>query len=322
MVKTVISNAIKLENKINKGILKWEYLIPYILLLVIIVDISLDFEDILFMHHNGLIATIFQPIFLLVFFIIIPLKKVGWFIIYNLIVLFFTYYSYKYGKKHNRKFVILAWSSLIFTYISNFILRFSEVSFFWDYYNVFYFISFLICLGGFETYFRRNKIKFETIFNIFKIIVIYIGFIFLISYITGTVIESYEASNKIGFSGWFVSSNSIGHLLTIIFPIILYNFLKDKSFINFGVLIISILCQLAIGTKTPYLGIMLTLFIFLGITIFECFKDNKFNKINIGILIVIILVMISIFPITPLSYNLKVTGENEEIDLLSGRYDF
>ena len=102
MVKTVISNAIKLENKINKGILKWEHLIPYILLLVIIVDISLDFEDILFMHHNGLIATIFQPIFLLVFFIIIPLKKVGWFIIYNLIVLFFTYYSYKYGKNSNK----------------------------------------------------------------------------------------------------------------------------------------------------------------------------------------------------------------------------
>ena len=306
---------------INK-IKSLERYIPYILLLVIVIDISLKIDQVLFMNNNGIIASLFQPLFIFLSFIILPIKSLTWFLIYNLIVLFFTYYSFRYGDKHNKIFIILAWSSLLLTYFINIIVRYPEISLFRDYYNIFYFLSFLISLNGFETYFRINKPDTDKLIKIINIVLLYIGIVFIISYLTGTAVESYPKSDKIGFSGWYVSSNSIGHLLTITFPLILYYLLKHKNKLGITAIILSILSQLMIGTKAPYLGIILTTLIFIFVSIFDAFIKRKINKYKIIFLIISLFVIVSIYPVIPLSHNINVLGVSENRDILSGRRKF
>ena len=47
----------------------------------------------------------------------------------------------------------------------------------------------------------------------------------LIAVLSGTSFLSYESGSKFGFSGWFYSANELSGMLSILFPIVLVNFI-------------------------------------------------------------------------------------------------
>jgi len=319
IIQTIKIKFLELE----KIILKKELLIPLMLILVIVIDISLTREQIMQMNELGVIPTILQPLFILVFFVVLPIKSYTWLIIYNLIILFFSYYSYKYGKKHNQIFIKLIWMSLLLTYFLNLIVRFEKFSPFWDYFLILYFPLFLCCLNGFDVFFQRNKETLNQIWEYLKAPIIYIGIVFIVALISQTAVISYGDTSKIGMSGWYVSSNSIGHLLTITFPILVYYLLNNvKNKVLWLALILSLFAQFAIGTKAPFFGMNITLSIFLMFTIFQ---KVYLNEKILSRSIIIILLMGTVFiayNFSPLKHNLETKGGITEIDLASGRYDF
>lgn len=309
--------------KLEIFVIKKELLIPYILLLVIMIDISLTHQQIFAMDELGTIPAILQPLFMVVFFVVIPIKRYTWFIIYNLIIVFFTYYAYKYGKKHNKLFVKLIWGSVLLTYFINLIVRFSNFSPFWDYYLILYFPLFLLSLNGFDVFFQRNHDQLKKAWYYLKIPIIYIGIVFIIALISQTSVLSYATSAKIGVSGWYISSNSIGHLLTVSFPILLYYFINNlKNKWLWLAIALSIFAQFAIGTKAPVFGIGITLLIFLVVLIMERFYHKRLILQQTLVVISLLLVVLVTFNFSPLKYNLEVSGGISQIDLASGRYDF
>ncbi len=322
MIKQVENIQEKITKLIN-FLMKRELLIPYILLLVIMIDISLTQQQIFAMDEAGVIPAIMQPFFMIIFFVVLPIKSYTWFLIYNLIIVFFTYYAYKYGTDHNRLFLKLIWTSVFLTYFVNLMVRFEEFSFFWDYYMILYYPLFLISLNGFDVFFQRNKAQIKNAWYYLKIPVIYIGVVFIIALLSQTSVLSYAASARIGVSGWYVSSNSIGHLLTATFPILLYYFINNlKNKWLWLAIILSIFAQFAIGTKAPVFGMGITLLIFLGVLLVEKFYHKRVILRQMLVVISLLLVVVVAFNFSPLKHNLEISGGIGEIDLASGRYDF
>lgn len=128
----------------------------------------------------------------------------------------------------------------------------------------------------------------------------------LIAVLSGTSFLSYESGSKLGFSGWYYSANELSGMLSILFPIVLYNFITKVSKFNLINLIITMLAMLLIGTKTTYLAILLTLLSFIVYEIFckICKKENNGKK-NLLKTFTILIVVLSITPITPSYKNTK-----------------
>ena len=292
--------------------LKLEKAIPWILLLVIVIDISLTQEQIANMHNYGFFSRMLQPIFSVVFAIVLPLKSYTWFLTYNLIAGYFTLYTFAYGNKRNKIFVSLAWLSIILTYFSNMIIR-DNFHFFWDYYSIFYFISFITALNGFEIFFKRNIDNIDKAFKYIKIPIIYIGFIFLVSFLTETANLTYSGG---GHSGWYASPNSIGHLLAITFPIILYCvYTYPKKILSWLSLLISIICQFVILTKTPFFSIIISVIVFTMFLLYSIFFKKENRVKNLAFLVLIFIIPFSM-------YITFFTRENFENRILLSRDRF
>ena len=128
----------------------------------------------------------------------------------------------------------------------------------------------------------------------------------LISVLSGTSFLSYESGSKLGFSGWFYSANELSGMLSILFPIVLVNFITKFSKFNLLNLLITLVSMLLIGTKTAYLAIVLTLLFFVCYEIFckVCKKECGNTKFLISTLTILIIIL-SITPITPSYKNTK-----------------
>lgn len=128
----------------------------------------------------------------------------------------------------------------------------------------------------------------------------------LIAVLSGTSFLSYESGSKFGFSGWFYSANELSGMLSILFPIVLVNFITKFSKFNLLNLIITLVSMLLIGTKTTYLAILLTLLSFICYEIFcKICKKNGGKRKYLLSTITILIIILSITPITPSYKNTK-----------------
>ncbi len=164
--------------------------------------------------------------------------------------------------------------------------------------NTFYLpIVLLAMLDMTEQY--NIKIKLKTI------IYIYIEYIMLIIIptITNTGFESYWHS-KVGTTGWFISANAVGNILSILMPLLMVYLIKNKSnkLTKIIIVIISLYIYLSIGTKVPVLSLAICTMFTLLYYIIEWIKNKKYKKLLLSGITTIIIVLTAIITIPKTSF--------------------
>lgn len=156
------------------------------------------------------------------------------------------------------------------------------------------------------------KLEKEKIFNIFIINLIVYSLLILVPEITGTSFASYLDANK-GTVGWFYSANEIGAILIALFPNMYYMIFKRNSFLKIIVLFtIVILAMILLGTKTAFLGMLITEVIYLMYFVFNSKKNRGYGLKISAILIIFSFVVI---PNIPAVKNMqRVISESNKVE--------
>ena len=173
---------------------------------------------------------------------------------------------------------------------------------------------FIIMLTYFRAWFTNGNS-----FNIssLRITLFVIILCFLLPLITHTGFTTYNYLE--GFSGWFNSSNEISALLCCLYPISIYNIIKEKTNIRTIIdVIISIsvvIIMFALGTKAAAIGFFITTIAFL---LYLIINAKNFKRPEIIILLsIFILVPILFQNYLPITHNLKenIRKINQQISL-------
>ena len=177
--------------------------------------------------------------------------------------------------------------------------------------NTFYFPFVLISLIDI---FKQYKINID----LKQIVIIYSVYLFfiLVPNLFHIGFLSYYHS-KVGNSGWFISANAVGNILSILLPLILYYILKDKLDLKKIILIISILYVfVSLGTKVPVLSLFIVFMINIIYFLIKWIKYKEYSKVIISIVISIILVITSIIIIPKTSFykNIQIHKKFLKID--------
>lgn len=145
----------------------------------------------------------------------------------------------------------------------------------------------------------------------------------LLAVITKTSGKTYEYADplKEGFKGWYDSGQILGHALSMLFPIILYTVLKPRNKWYMRVLLILplIICAMLIGTKVPYFMVLITLGIYIIVSLF-CKMFISYYRINIFNLcfsLICIIGMAILFRYMPVYHNIQINNQNRKLDLSS-----
>ena len=233
-------------------------------------------------------------------------------IIRLLFLLFCIYYLFVLNKTNKNKNILYLLSYfiyLIFYFIS--IIIYKDISILSyeikNNLNIFYFpIIFL----GLYSMFKDNNIKIK-LKHLVYLFLIYILFI-IIPIITNTSFNSYEHS-KVGNIGWFLSANTIGSILSMLFPLVLYYLTNKKvnKIFKFIIIILSIYIFLNIGTKVPVLSIFILIIINFIYFIIKWIKDKKYKNVFIISMLSIIFICIGLVAIPKTSFykNLEIHKE-------------
>lgn len=263
-------------------------IIPTIVLIQPIIDILTSY-----MSLNGYSITIGM---------VIKIIMLGLFILYLLFI----------DKNKYNKYILLFISIFsIFNIINNIdIIKISLVTYFSYLIKYLYFIITTI-------YFIRwykNGNKIDLIKLRYPLIIIEITF--LLSIITNTAIPTYATwSLKKGISGWYYSPNEFSSLLSLLFPISIYNAFHNPDGRRFDT-VIFIVCGiilLSIGTKVGLLGFYITMLVYI-IYRFLFVKKYKFNKSLVFVLLFIGTVT-CFFNKLPGVYNTNINMDSYNIDI-------
>ncbi len=160
-----------------------------------------------------------------------------------------------------------------------------------------------VCLVN---YYDSKDLKINEI--MIKLAWIYIAFLILPS-IFGISNNSYDYGKK-GLSGLFYAPNEIGAILAILSPFVIYNIQKDKNkFLNILLGILFIITAFLLGTKTPVIGLFISLLHVLIVSIIRM-AINKNNFKNIIINICLITFSILIYHNSYLIFNINYQNNN------------
>lgn len=119
------------------------------------------------------------------------------------------------------------------------------------------------------------KISYIELKKILKYNVFFILTTILIAKLTNTGFNSYSDTVTTGVVGWYYSANEISGIITILFPLFLEDILKNNKY-SFILVMYVIFMMMMLGTKTPLLGVLISL---IALFIHILFKDK--NKKNI-----------------------------------------
>ena len=166
--------------------------------------------------------------------------------------------------------------------------------------KVFYFPIILISLYMFKDEVRiTNKTLFITLF-------LYLIFIF-IPLTLGVGFDSYQITKE-GTLGFYNSANEISGIISILTPIMFIVLMKSKTVQRIIFIGIYLVVILMMGTKTPLLSLILTIFISLVYFWINSIKKKKYKNIfiSLGIFIVGCIGLIIIVPKTTFYQNIEV----------------
>lgn len=242
-------------------------------------------------------------------------------IIRFLFIGFCIYYIFFINK--NKKHIIYFLSIIIYILIFSLVMLFNKdisVLFYElkNTLNVFYFPIVFLTLFNIN---KQYKLNFS-IKNILYLYLIYCLFI-LIPNITHTAFMSYSIS-KVGNAGWFLSANSVGNILSILFPFVLYYILTVKRNYCFKLFIVisSLFIFVSLGTKTPLLSFLICIIITFLYYFVLWIKNRNYKYIFVSSVSSIILIFLSFIFIPKTSFykNIQIhkdyLGINNYIDIL------
>lgn len=173
-----------------------------------------------------------------------------------------------------------------------------------------YFPIITICLINVYDELELDKDK---LFKIFTINAITYAVLILIPEITKTSFASYIGSNK-GTVGWFYAANEIGAITVALLPYVYYTlFARMPVFKTSIIFIIIILADVLLGTKTSFIGMLITELLYLLYNLFN-YKNNRGYGLIVSIMIVII--SFCIIPQIPAIKNLQnaITNSSQIVE--------
>lgn len=279
-----------------------------------------------FIYKKLIIAfIIFQPIFdIITFFMMKQGLSVTIGIVFKGIILALAGIYLVFIDKENRRnniiyLLILAVCSAFNIYNSLDTIKVYAFSYF-SY--LFKFIYYLVLIIFFMRWFKKYEFKLHYI----RIPLLIIVVTSVIALLTNSANVSYAFNRcKAGFSGWYSSANEYGNILSLFFPIAIYNAFHNKDGIKLDIylMIFTGFCLLLIGTKVGLLTYFGAIILYFIIRLFF-YKTFKFDYRMI-ILILMLICPLFVFNDIPAVYNMKRDmGIKEDLDdaMLSGRDEF
>lgn len=134
------------------------------------------------------------------------------------------------------------------------------------------------------------------------------SFIIVVGALTNTAFNSYIES-KVGSSGYFYAANEISAIISILLPFAFEYVFSKTSFVKILYLFFIISSIFIIGTKTPFISLIICL-------LYYMFKFiNKKNIIKISMISIISLIILSFLIVkTPIYKNMKIHAAFLKID--------
>ena len=129
----------------------------------------------------------------------------------------------------------------------------------------------------------------------------------LIPYFTGTSFTSYDELSK-GAVGWFYAANEVGAIMVCLFPFVYYLlFERTPVFKSIFIFIIIITTMVLLGTKTSFLGMLITEVVYL---IYFLLNHKKNRGLPFKISLMIIILSFILIPNIPAIKNLRSSISN------------
>lgn len=162
----------------------------------------------------------------------------------------------------------------------------------------------------------------ETNINTNYLIYSLLGYTSIISITTilGIGFDSYANGSGYGKNGWFYAANEIGTILCILTPFLLLNLInvatiKNKKklvkqkIIELVTLLFVVISSLWMGTKVPFLGLIFSLFVSLGVCIINIIKkqNRKIYSFKIIGILILFLIIFGVISYSPVGKNLGIS---------------
>ena len=142
----------------------------------------------------------------------------------------------------------------------------------------------------------------EKIFKVCIFEAVLYSILIILPEITGTAFSSYIGDNK-GTVGWFYAANEIGAIMVALFPYLYYLLFEREGVIKTSIIFtIVILAMTLLGTKTSFLGMLITEVIY---ALYFLFNYKKNRAYGLKIAIVIIVLSFGLIPNIPAVKNLQ-----------------
>ena len=234
-------------------------------------------------------------------------------LILRILFLFFIFYvtTFIYNKKNN-----LLYYGIFVIYLLLFILGLAlfkdNPNYFREIQNtvrMFYFPLLLLSLFSI-----RKEIKISNI-SLVITLCLYLILIF-IPLALGIGFESY-AITKEGTLGFYNSANEISAIIAILTPILFIIFYESKNIIfKLFITFIYFVVILSVGTKTPLLALIISLFVVFIYILYKAFKDKKYHVVTTftAIVVALAIVVIVIAPRTSFYKNIEVHLDYLKVD--------
>lgn len=134
--------------------------------------------------------------------------------------------------------------------------------------------------------------------------------VMMVAKLTGTELPTYSGNSEFGHSGWFYSGNEISALMGIFYPIVIYYAGKYKTKLMSYSLLTLTYGLLAIGTKTSFVAICITI---VCMFIFEiAMYIKRKDELSKNMLFTIFMLLVVLSASSPYSPSLKFIKERYE----------
>lgn len=236
-------------------------------------------------------------------------------VILKVLILFLSVLYLLFFDKSNRKINIIMLSILFIFSIMNIICNkdIIELKLF-EYTNYLFKYLYLVIMLYFFLRWTKNNENLNL--SKLRIPMAIISIIFIAAFLTNTSFNSYS-NNRRGICGWFNSANELGALVSLLYPISIYNAFhnSDKKKIDIVLFIMCSIMLILIGTKACFLSFILILLSYIIYRLLTL-KKHKFNY-QIVLVLLILVFPFFFFKEIPAVYNTKMKMEAKKIEKLN-----
>lgn len=150
--------------------------------------------------------------------------------------------------------------------------------------------------------FDELKLEKEKVFKVCVFEAVLYSALIILPEVTNTAFSSYIGNNK-GTVGWFYAANEIGAIMVALFPFLYYLLFQREGIIKTSIIfIIVILAMTLLGTKTSFLGMLITEVIY-ALYFLLNYKKNRAYGLKWSIIIIVI--SFGLIPNIPAVKNLQ-----------------